>query len=475
MKKMKNKKIIAQNATTAVQVPDICAEIVSIVRSTLTPKALCDKLSSYHEKDIAMSLDMMNDSERSKLFRILSTEDTVKILEYSQNMCEYFDLLGTKRQIDVLSAMEASSAADILNSLPREKQDILVDLMSPETMSDISLVSSFDEDEIGSRMSTNYIEISDRCTVKSAMNELVSQAANNDNISMLYVTDGCGTFCGAIDLKDLIIARDGSPLQDITKFSYPYVYARSKIDDCIPYLIDYSESSIPVLDDKNKLIGTVTAEDFMEVIDSELGEDYAKLGGLTSEEELSEPVLRSVKKRLPWLAILLVMGLGVSATVGLFESIVAQLPIIMCFQSLILDMSGNVGTQSLAVAIRVLMDKQICGKRKAFLALKEMRIGLLNGLAMGVLSLVAIGGYLCLKGYSPSFAFTVSACLGVAMLLAMVISSLSGTLIPVFFDKIGVDPAVASGPLITTVNDLVAVVTYYGLAWLILIHWLHLV
>lgn len=213
----------------------------------------------------------------------------------------------------------------------------------------------------------------------------------------------------------------------------------------------------------------VAVWDFVGILEDELVDDYVKLGGLSSEEDLSEPVLQSVKKRIPWLFALLVMGLGVSATVGLFESLVAQIPVIMCFQSLILDMAGNVGTQSLAVAIRVLMDRQIGGREKAALVWKEGRIGLLNGGILGIVSFAVIGGSLCMKGNEPLFAFAVSGCLGIAMVSAMVVSSLSGTLIPLFFKRIGVDPAVASGPLITTVNDLVAVVSYYGLSWLILI------
>ena len=170
---------------------------------------------------------------------------------------------------------------------------------------------------------------------------------------------------------------------------------------------------------------------------------------------------------------MLFIGLFVSATVGIFESVVAQLPVIMCFQSLILDMAGNVGTQSLAVAIRMLTGQKP-GKWKAELVWKETRVGFFNGVLLGALSFLAIGGYLCLKRYPAPFAFAVSGCLAAAMVLAMVASSLSGTLIPMLFRKIGIDPAVASGPLITTINDLVAVVSYYGLAWLILIWWLHL-
>lgn len=460
---------------TNLAMSDICNEIAAVIRSTLTPVKMQETILSYHEKDIAMSLELLTDQELSKLFRVLSLSDIVSILEYSENSLKYFERLSIRQKVDALSEMETSSAAELLSGMPTDERKMLTELISPSVRSDISMISSFDDDEIGSRMSTNFIEIKNTCTVKEAMSELVRQAADNDNVSVIYVTDSDSKFCGAIDLNDLIIAREQTPLENIIKYSHPYVYAKEKIDSCMSSFIDYSESSIPVLDDSNKLIGVVTAQDFMEVIDDELGEDYAKLGGLTSEEDLSEPVLRSVKKRLPWLSILLIMGLGVSATVGLFESIVSQLPIIMCFQSLILDMAGNVGTQSLAVAIRVLMDKHINGRRKAALVWKELRVGLLNGMVMGILSFVCIGGYLCLKGHSPLFSFTVSACLGLAMVLAMLISSVSGTVIPIFFGKIGVDPAVASGPLITTVNDLVAVISYYGLAWVILIQWLHLV
>lgn len=471
MNKMNNMEVCV-NANASL--PEFCIEIAEIIRSNLSPKKLQEQILSYHEKDIALSLVLLTEEERQKLFRLLHLETLVNILEYSENIIEYFKTLNIRQKVEALSLMETSTAVDVLLQLAKEERDSLTELMSPERRSEINLLRSFDEDEIGSEMSTNFIVISDTSTIKEAMSELIRQAADNDNISTIYVVDETKTFCGAIDLKDLIVAREGMSLADIITFSYPYVYAKTRIEDCIPMFIDYSEESIPVLDNDNKLVGVVTAQDFMEVIGDEFSEDYAKLAGLTSEEDLAEPIRHSVQKRLPWLGILLVMGLGVSATVGLFESIVAQLPVIMCFQSLILDMAGNVGTQSLAVAIRVLMDKQIGSRHKAILVWKEVRIGLLNGIILGILSFISIGGYLCLKGNDLTFAFAVSGCLGIAMVLAMVVSSLSGTIIPILFQKIGVDPAVASGPLITTINDLVAVISYYGLSWLILIQFLHL-
>lgn len=469
-----NKKNFIHVPTNA-SASDVSTEIIRIIRNNLAPGKMQEEIGKYHEKDIALTLNSFTKEECQRLFRILHPENIANVLEYAENNAFYFQLLGIHQKTEVLSFMETSTVVELLQKLSKESRTTLLDLMRPDIRDEIRLISSFDEDEIGSKMSTNFISISNTSTIKTAVSELIRQAAENDNIDTLYVVDEGKTFCGAIDLKDLIIAREGILLSEITTLSYPYLYAKMEIQDCIPFLRDYSEASIPVLDDENKLLGVVTSHDFIEILGDELNEDYAKLGGLSSEEDLAEPIILSIRKRIPWLCILLVMGLGVSAAVGLFESIVAQLPVIMCFQSLILDMAGNVGTQSLAVAIRVLMDTQVGRKQKVTLVWKEMRIGLLNGIILGILSFVAIGVYLCTKGNALYFSFAVSGCLGIAMILAMVASSVSGTVIPIFFKKIGIDPAVASGPLITTINDLVAVVAYYGLSWLILLNIMRIV
>ena len=187
-------------------------------------------------------------------------------------------------------------------------------------------------------------------------------------------------------------------------------------------------------------------------------------------------MLQSTRKRLPWLIILLALGLIVSSVVGIFEGVVAQLPLIICFQSLVLDMAGNVGTQSLAVTIRVLTDETVPVKDRLRLIPRETKVGLLNGTLLGILSFVCIGLYLlAAKGQTVPMSFSISGCIGIALMVAMAASALFGTVIPMVFKRIGIDPAVASGPLITTVNDLIAVVVYYGLTWVFLIEILRLV
>ena len=376
----------------------------------------------------------------------------------------------------VLSLMEVDDAVDVLDEVDDATKKQVVDMLPEDAGNDIQMILSYEENEMGSRMTTNYIAIRRGIDIRQAMRELVSQAGENDNIGTVYVLDESDKYYGAIDLKDLIVARENDTLESIINTTYPFVTDHEKIEDCIDELVDYAEDSIPVLSETKELLGVITAQDVVEAVDDEMGEDYAKLAGLTDEEDLRETTKESMKKRLPWLIILLFIGMGVSSVVGAFEAVVAVLPIVMCFQSLILDMAGNVGTQSLAVTIRVLMDENLTGKQKLHLVWKEMKVGFVNGLLLGSLAFVFIGIYIaCFKHNAWLQAFLISGCVGVSLMVAMVISSLVGTLIPIFFHKIKIDPAVASGPLITTVNDLVAVVTCYGLAWLFLIQIMQIV
>ncbi len=459
----------------SIQHPDYRQEIAEIIRSGLAPKPMRDRLLDYHENDIAMALELLTKEERRRLYGMLDHETLANILEYSDDLNLYLDELSLRRRVEMLSRLEVPVAVSYLSGLERSERNTLIDLLDDETKQEVTLALSFDEDEIGSRMTTNYISIHSGISVRQAMRELISQAAENDNISTIYVVDDADILSGVIDLKDLIIAREGAELDTIIMTSYPYVYADEQIEDCIERIKGYSEDSIPVLDSAGKLRGVLTAQTVTELVDDLLGDDYAKLAGLTAEEDLQEPLKKSIRKRLPWLLILLGLGLVVSSVVGVFEGVVAHLSLIVAFQSLVLDMAGNVGTQSLAVTIRVLMDEQISGRQKLYLVGKEARIGLLNGLFLGTLSFGLIGVYLMLfKEQPPLAAFSMSFCTGAALLAAMLLSSVTGTVIPLLFKALKVDPAVASGPLITTINDLVAVVTYYGLAWALLINVLHL-
>ena len=453
-------------------------EILDIIHSGLPQAELAEKLSDYHENDLADALADLTAEERRKLYAILGVEQVAEIFSYLDDAEPYLKELPPEEAAQVVSHMDSDDAVDALDDLEEEDKEKIVhqmDKVDKDAADDVKLLLSYDEDEIGSCMTTNYICIRKDMTIRQAMSELVKQAGENDNISTLYVVNENEHFYGAIDLKDLIVARADDSLEKLIARSYPYVTDHEKINDCIDRIVDYAERSLPVLNESGKLLGIITSADVVELVDDQMGDDYAKLGGLTSEEDLNEGVFQSVKKRLPWLVALLFLGMLVSSVVGAFESVVAVLPIVICFQSMVLDMAGNVGTQSLAVTIRVLVDENLTTSKKLHLLFKEMRVGLVNGALLAVMALGFLGVYIhFFKAYAWGQAFLLAGCVGISLIVAMVISSLVGTVIPMLFHKIHIDPAVASGPLITTINDLVAVVVYYGLAMIVLIDMFHL-
>lgn len=447
----------------------VLQELYNLVESEISDEELSEKLSDYHNADIANLYPSLSEFAQKRLTRILPDEDVSDIFSYLDNAEDYIEHMDKERAADIIESMDADDAVDLLDELEEDTRSEIIKLMDDEAVEDINLITSYDEDSVGSRMTTNFIIVKSEMSVKQAMKTMVEQAADNDNVSTIYVEGKDGAYCGAINLRDLIVARQGTLLEDIIMTSYPSVYATESIEECIERLKDYGEDSIPVLGAKNEVLGVITSTDLVEAVDDQLGEDYAKFAGLTDEEDMKEPLHKSISKRIPWLLILFALGLGVSSVVGLFEDVIKGIPFIVTFQSLILGMAGNVGTQSLAVTVRVLSDGQITGKQTAKLLFKEVRVGAINGLIIGAMSVVLGGLFLLLMGEPAANAFLTSGCIGISMLVAMLLSSFFGTVIPVFFKKIKIDPAVASGPLITTINDLIAVVTYYGLAWLLII------
>ncbi len=447
-------------------------EIISLMKGNDSPRVVHYKLEDYHASDIAQILDEITDQERKKLFRVCGKSLLAEVFECleEEQVGQYLNSMDIRRAAAVVAELETDTAVNVLRELEKERRSLIIEALDSDVRKEITIIASYDEEEIGSKMTANFIKIGLDLTVKQAMSALVTQAEENDNISTLFVEDDEGEFYGALTLKDLITARSTTDLNTLIVTSFPYVYATEQIDECIERLKDYSEDLIPVLDENNRILGVITSQSVVEVVDDELGEDYVKLAGLTAEEDLQEPLGQSIRKRMPWLLVLLCLGMVVSTFVGVFEGIISRLTVIMAFQSLILDMAGNVGTQSLAVTIRVLTDENLTFSQKLRLVFKESRVGLSVGIILGVASIVLVGLYLMIfKQRDAVFSFSVSGCIGVALLVSMIFASIIGTLIPLLFKKLKIDPAVASGPLITTINDLIAVGCYYGVSWLLLI------
>lgn len=449
------------------------AQILSIIRGDYADNQIKAQLQEYHEKDIASVFEVLTAQEREKLLQILGSEIMSEIVSFLDDAGDYLSEIDADDAAEIIEQMDADDAVEALEDLDEQTRNEIFELIEdPEIKEDIEMIVSYEDDEFGSRMSTNFIAVNRTQTIKEAMKALVREAAENDNVYTIFAVNDDGSFYGAIDLKDLIVARSNIELETLIRTTFPFVYDKDIISENLERLRGYSENMIPVISSSNKaLLGVITSTDITELIDEERGDDYAKLAAMTAEQEPDEPLFTSMKKRVPWLIALLFMGLAVSAVVGVFENVVAALPMIVSFQSLILGMAGNVGTQSLAVTVRALGDKAESNfKMQIITILKEMRVALLNGCVLGAISFLIVSGYLFVfASYGVTFVFAAAGCVGLAMCFAMTISGFTGATIPICLYRFGIDPAVASGPLITTINDLVAVISYYGLAWALLL------
>ena len=458
----------------SVQERDHGSQILGIIRSDLGDSEVKLQLEEYHENDIAGVFDELTSEEKESLLEILGSENMSEIVSYLDDAGEYLSEIDADDAAEIIEQMDADEALEVLEDLDDETRSEIFELIEDEEIKEeIELLDSYEDNEFGSRMSTNFIAVKRSATIKQTMRTLVSEAAENDNIYTIFVLEEDGSFYGVIDLKDLIVARSNVELETLIYNNFPFVYDKDIISENIERLRSYSENLIPVISSADKtLLGVITSNDITELVDEEMSDDYAKLAAMTSEVEPDETLFKSMKKRVPWLVALLFMGLIVSAVVGAFESVVAALPMIVSFQSLILGMAGNVGTQSLAVTVRALGNKEeLTVKEQLFTIFKEIRVALLNGLVLGAISFAIVSAYLFVfTPYLVSFVFAAAGCVGLAMCFAMTISGFTGAAIPICLYRLGIDPAVASGPLITTVNDLVAVLSYYGLAWTLLLN-----
>lgn len=452
---------------------DFIQEIIKIIRSDLPDHEIKEKLLEYHDSDIADVFEYLEENEKLRIARILGVEEVSEVLTYVEDVEEFLEQIPDEKVADIIENLDADDAVDLLQEMEEEEQEKILELIDDqEIKEDIELILSFEEDEIGSLMTTNYITIYENDSVQSAMKKLIEQAEENDNISTIFVVNETNEYLGALTLKELILARKNDKLEDKIMYNYPSIQAKAKIDEVLNSIKEYYEDIIPVIDEKNQLIGVLTANDLVEVVTDEATEDYHRLAGLTEEEEVNESVFQSIRKRIPWLALLLVLGLLVTSVISAFENVINAVTGAVVFQSLVFGMAGNGGTQSLAVTLTSInSDDELSKKKVRRMFFKELRVGFLNGLILSIISFGVICLFMILtkqnivvgKEYNITDALIVSGCVSGALLLSITFSSLVGLLFPLFFKKIKIDPAVASGPMITTLNDILSACIYYVL------------
>jgi len=397
---------------------------------------------------------------RMRMYHYLSPEEMAEIFEQIEIEDEKFKIY--LREMDptfaaqMLSYMYTDNAVDILNELDKNDVANYLTIMGDEASREIKDLLHYKEYTAGSIMTTEYIAIFADETVESAMKILKREAVNAETIYYLYVVDEEKRLVGVLSLRELLIANEEAMIREIMNERVVSVYVDDDQEGVARKIIDYDFLAIPVVDSAKHLLGIITVDDIVDVIEEEASDDYSKLAGVTDLDAIPRTPLSAAKTRLPWLVILLFLGMMTASLIGRFEETLEKVSILAMFIPLIAGMSGNTGTQALAVAVRGLATGDFQREGKWKLLLREAGTGLITGATCGFLITFII--------YLWKHDIFLGILVGCSLLLTLTVSTIAGALVPLLMYRLNIDPAVASGPFITTINDIISILIYFGLA-----------
>lgn len=424
-----------------------------------------EKCLAFHPADLSILFSKLDISAREKIYNALDSYELALLFSYLNNPIDYFEELDPKTVSNILENMEIDDVSVILNDIyDDELKSIYINNLNEETKKNLNYISKIGEDRVGSIISTNYISVETGIDVKEAMKKLVAQADEFEFIDPIFVTKK-GELVGEISLNDLIIARSPKLVDEIMDDHIVSIDINEPLAAATKTIRNYSLDVLPVTDN-NRLVGIITSDDAFEIFSDIADTKYGGLAGVSTENLSEKSFLRRLLERLPWLIILLFIGVITSNLMGLFEEVIKQVTILVFFQTLIFDMAGNVGTQSLAVTIQRLVDSNIDKQEIKKHLKKEIRINIINSLFLMVIAFIVCSLFLTIYKTSYSI-FLVSLVVSLSMGITIITSSFFGAILPILLSKLKVNPAVGSGPLITTLNDIIAILIYFSLAALL--------
>jgi magnesium transporter len=419
--------------------------------------------------DLAVMYPNMDVLEQKRMIHLMKLEklsDMFVELDIDDQY-ELFELLETPRKKSLLKSLESDDLKEFVEDLEPELRPVIIQYLPQIKAKSLELLLKYDEDLAASIMSTDVIALDHELSIKDATLKVVTTSKENDYIDMLFITDDDKRVIGSIDLKDLIMARPTQTLLSIMREDFHFVYEDESIEKAIETVMDYDKNAIPVLDHEDRLLGIVTADDIFDEIIEEAEEDYQKMALLSDHETEFSAIERS-KQRLPWLMIAVVLNLLIASFLSIFEATLAEVTALVLFQPLILGMAGNIGTQSLAVTILGLhLDAFDRHKMPKIHIFKETLIGLMNSIIIAISCAIFAYLFLSIIPTGQQSAVSISIIVLVAVFSSMFISALMGVYVPIILDRIKQDPSAASGPIMTTINDVVALVIYFGIATIV--------
>lgn len=408
--------------------------------------------------DQALMFRRQNKEKRLQIYSYLSPTETASVMENIEleESERYITEMDSHYATSVLSIMKVDDAVDILKELDKDEVASFLALMDDEVVTEIKTLLHYEEKTAGSIMTTEYVSVLSTKTAKETLRDMKYQAPDAETIYYTYVLDKNECLVGVLSLRNLIVADEDEVVENIMTENVISVRVGQPQEDVAKVIRDYDFLAIPVVDFQNHLLGIITVDDILDVMEEEAHEDFSKLAALTDIDSPESSPLQSAKKRLPWLIILMFLGMITASLIGSFEDTLEEVPIVAIFIPLIAGMAGNSGTQSLAVAVRGLATGNYADRSRLKLMIKEIVTGLLIGIVCGILVTLLI--FVWKKN------LFLGMLVGIAINSTLIVATLSGALIPLIMQRFNIDPAVASGPFITTLNDITSVIIYFGLA-----------
>ena len=436
-------------------------------------KQMKDKIFEYHPYEVSETLLELSETERKRIYKIFSGVEISDIISFLdiEDALRLFDEMTPRYIVNIIQDFEIDDAVDIMQALPEEERAGYLKLMDDEHRESIKELLQYKDDTAGSIMTTEYIEIHENDTVEKAMKKLIAQAVDAEAINTLYVIDDNDFLQGTLSLREIILARKGQVIKDIMNQRIVSVKTTMDQEDVAEIFRDYDFITLPVVDNLNRMLGIITIDDILDIMEEEAMEDYSRLAAISDADidADTETVWMSAKKRLPWLLILSVLGFLTSTIIAQFETTLAAIPTIALFMPMILGMAGNTGTQSLAVTVRGLNNGEFDDKasiRKHLL--REVGTGLLNGFLIGAILFGVTYAFLLLTN-NPD-ALKITQVVSLSILASLTFSTLLGALMPIIINSFKIDPAIASGPFVTVINDILALSVYFTLATMLIIN-----
>jgi len=444
---------------------EITKEFLENIKGLISEKddgALLKLLSEEHPADIAEIIDQLGLDDATYLFKLLDSELTAEaLMDIDEDDREkILKNLSAQEIADEIDELDTDDAADIISELPDERvTEVISELEDDDHAKDIVELLRYEEGTAGSLMAKELVKVKETWMVPTCVRKMRSQAQEVTRVHSIYVIDQKNHLIGRLSLKDLLVASAKDKIANIYIPKVDSVHFNDKGEDVARLMQKYDLEAIPVVDDDNVLIGRITIDDIVDLIKEEAEKDYQMAAGITEDIDADDSILDKTKARLPWLILGLVGGLAAASIMGGFEEALTQFPELFFFTPLIAAMAGNVGVQSSAIIVQGLANDNIRGSmfNRMF---KEIGLSIVNGVILAILIFVF--------GFFFNYSINISITLSISLIIVIILASLIGTFVPLILDKNGIDPAVATGPFITTSNDIFGIFIFFYIAKVIL-------